>query len=137
MVTAEMKDKVLNILVNDCELERGYTSIPLKEFSERGANYLPHELDGIMNRLQQDGLISNYDGLANGCSNFTSFTVHERAHQKLQRGGYQLEELIVLQQLDKLNEEVKQLKSKFKLEDLANLSSVVGNITSTLTTFLK
>lgn len=136
MITTEMKDKLLEIIVESYKVEQQYSLIPIQDMIERGANFSNSEIDGIFSQFQRDGLISKYFGLARH-NTITSFIVHEPAHQKWQRGGYQLEELIVLQQLDKLNEEVKQLKSKLKLEDLNNLTSIVTNITSAFKLFFR
>lgn len=132
MITPKMKDDVLEILVNKTVeiIHFNVDAIPIMN----DTRITLANLNGILYAFNNDGLVK-YQGLSRG--HFFDIQVNEKAHQKLQRGGYQLEELIVLQQLDKLNEEVKQLKTKFSLEDLNNLSSIVGNITTTLTAFFK
>lgn len=137
LITTELKDKVLEILVSELEPETAYTNIEVKEFLERVPQLNYVNINAIFHRFNDDGLIKGYNGLANGHTKISLLNVSELAHQKWTRGGYKLEELIALQELDKLNEELKRLKKKFNLDDLSNLTAIVTNITTSFNTIFR
>lgn len=134
MITAKKKDEVLDILVYQYDVDSmahfidGYLfTIPLK--------LKINELGAILNSFKIEGLISEYKGMTH--EKHFDFIVNEKAHLKLSRGGFQMEETILELELTKLNNEIAQLKAKFSGENLSNITNIAANLTSILSVLFK
>lgn len=125
MITPKMKDDILSHLV---EAEVGVTHHDVDAgpiLINTGINIV--DFNGILQSFKSEGLIE-YDGLSRG-SNFT-ILVHVKAHDKLYNGGYQMEGLILENEIIKLQDEIEGLNNKYGIENVANVTSIVANLTA-------
>jgi hypothetical protein len=134
MITAKKKDEVLDMLVYQYDvnsmvhyIDGDLFAIPLK--------LKINELGAILNSFKIEGLISEYRGMTH--EKYFDFIVNEKAHLKLSRGGFQMEEIILELELTKLNTEIDRLNKKIGADNLSNITTIASNLTSILSVFFK
>lgn len=124
LITAKKKDALLKVLV--AEFQVGMYRSGTESYFNDITGLDTTELRAIFESFQKEGLVEEYGF---GTRTF-SFVVLESAHTKHNRGGFQLEELVLEAELEKLFSEVARLQKKFPSEDLTKLTQIVANIGS-------
>ena len=126
MITSELKDKVLNELINS-----GYItgSFYINEFA-KDFNVKPDFIDAILKQLEELNL-ATFDRLLGGR---IDFELSANAFDFFNHGGFVAQELLLKQNIEKLMLEIEQLKSKFP-EKANLLSNIITAITSALALF--
>lgn len=124
LITAKKKDALLKVLVENFEV--GKFRDDTESYFHEKTELSTTDLRAIFESFQKQGLVEEYDF----GSRIFRFVVLESAHTKHNRGGFQLEELVLEAELEKLFSEVARLQKKFPSEDLTKLMQIVANIGS-------
>ncbi len=132
MITPKMKDDVLKHLVaaEVAVMHHNIDANPI--LNDTGISL--SDFNGILMAFNDSGMIA-YNGLSR--RHYFSVLVNESAHDKLYKGGYQLEELVLEHELNKLHNEIEELNNKFGKENLLKVTGIASNITTLLSFFLK
>lgn len=132
MITPKMKDDVLKHLV-EAEVAVTHHNVDANPILDDTGISLS-DFNGILLSFNNSGIIE-YKGLSRG--HYFDVLVNESAHDKLYKGGYQMEELILEHELTKLHNEIEELNKNFSKENLLKVTGIASNLTSLLSLFLK
>lgn len=120
MITSEMKDRVLNLLVqSSVDMQCNFDMKYLAKSLDIGFN----ELDSIINQFESLGFCSVTKCL--GGHTYTVFTAD--AHDFLIRGGFFVQEEIFRKQIEKLLFEIESLKPSM-LDKVETITTIAANI---------
>ena len=122
IITPELKDKLLNELVEKCEVSE-LTLINIDSLA-KDLQTTSKVIEGIFNQFVDIGLCTpaNYR-----ISGELHVILNVEAHDMVRRGGFTAKEKILEDNLKKLSFEIEELRPKYS-EKVARMASIISNI---------
>lgn len=127
MITPELKDKVLNILLESNSMT---STINIERLSREIE--CPYDVvEGILDYFERKGLVANKIGFINGDLHIT---LNVEASDMALRGGFVAQEELIKKNFEKLLLELDSLQSKFP-EKIKTITTIATNILTALNMF--